>query len=938
MPKTDGWRPEEDALLRQRLADNSFEHANGPHKGEPDWEKIATTHPVLRTGEACKQRARTKTFKGHGLSSSADEEPDKKPKKARNSSTGESPQSSSSALQDSEDLLGDRIVTHLQDLQKLLRFFMNDCLATLKAHLGHSLYLAANHSGHLDAELTAICQALEKQSLQDLRIPRHCGLSSSDPQLLATAPHSTPNMARAGAQQVLEGKADAVGDQMAEAVALLDIASSEDLLSPSAQDDSITNRGCTGTGLGRGTPGKGTPAVATERPTELTTSFVALYLPDADTIPGVPGRDSSFATQLKAKLVGMARGVIQSLSDTAGRIPVSSLPWAYVENQFWRAWSQHERDVFQDWLQQQAATEYVDWPASLLDACGVDVLYVQAEEGPEVAVCLTADVRLAVVLCNIRYEDIYCISVSDCLGRACSQGRVQLARALIERWPSLLRDLNNRSLLYCQPLHAACSCNQIAIVQLLLDASREQVRNGSVSAFNAIDGSRAALRVSCRLGYFECVRLLLEAGVPAATSGGQLSPLSAAMASKKYSCARLLLHTELEAVTKQLEAVTEQLTGHGSPPSALASASSQRQSRRPMLQPQQLAPLLVSRPSAHDRDNAHAPLEACPGVWNDDAVQHALRKFDGYPPMAYAYLCGAHRIEPRLDFRDQQHWAFLRQKETRVLVRDLDSQRLYAETQRLWGEIHLEVQREVKLQLASAGAPNLSPHQLLIFVCNPWGEQDHSLHLNAVLHQALAAQRFVPALIIGATSRSAVHEDRQNNFRTLEQLTASPCRFRYFLFAGHASPETLHFTTSNGQFESPPCGKLAIRNALHEMSVVMLSACYSLEVGKCLQAAGVPVVVCWQTKVQDAAAYLFAREFFRVLQERLPTPDANVEQCERAFAAAKVSVESRTRRVLNSDGRVGDEPYYVLKDPEEKLPADVSTHTYAAGVPCLLRA
>ena len=95
--------------------------------------------------------------------------------------------------------------------------------------------------------------------------------------------------------------------------------------------------------------------------------------------------------------------------------------------------------------------------------------------------------------------------------------------------------------------------------------------------------------------------------------------------------------------------------------------------------------------------------------------------------------------------------------------------------------------------------------------------------------------------------------------------------------------------------------------------------------------AGVPVVVCWATKVNDEAAYLFARGFFGALYQDGRATDGY----PRAFEAGTEAIRGKRRRVPCVDGDVEELPYFDIADPRQgrKLPSG----SWAAGIPRLLQ-
>ena len=93
-------------------------------------------------------------------------------------------------------------------------------------------------------------------------------------------------------------------------------------------------------------------------------------------------------------------------------------------------------------------------------------------------------------------------------------------------------------------------------------------------------------------------------------------------------------------------------------------------------------------------------------------------------------------------------------------------------------------------------------------------------------------------------------------------------------------------------------------------------------------------IVCWSTSVVDAAAYLFARAFFRDVAEQQSAGGAIVDY-QRAFGEGERVVEGVTRRVLvDGQSEPVERPYYALADPSVRV--TLEDGRWAAGVPRLL--
>ena len=86
----------------------------------------------------------------------------------------------------------------------------------------------------------------------------------------------------------------------------------------------------------------------------------------------------------------------------------------------------------------------------------------------------------------------------------------------------------------------------------------------------------------------------------------------------------------------------------------------------------------------------------------------------------------------------------------------------------------------------------------------------------------------------------------------------------------------------------------------------------------------VPYVVCWQTKVKDGAARVFAVEFFCELRRGGDVP--------RAFDMAKDAVQRETAPGQLASGQAAAVTQYLLCHPSRPLPAP----KVAAGIPVLV--
>jgi len=166
---------------------------------------------------------------------------------------------------------------------------------------------------------------------------------------------------------------------------------------------------------------------------------------------------------------------------------------------------------------------------------------------------------------------------------------------------------------------------------------------------------------------------------------------------------------------------------------------------------------------------------------------------------------------------------------------------------------------------------------------------------------------------------------------------------RYFLFSGHADAslgvlgnrageKTLCFTQPGGGAEAIEAdvvantiGRYSGKGQGGRLELVFLNGCDSYKLGaKVAYTHRVPYVVCWQTKVKDGAARVFAVEFFSELRRGGDVP--------RAFVMAKDAVQRETTPGQLASGQAAAVTQYVLCHPSKPLPAP----KVAAGIPVLV--
>ena len=135
-------------------------------------------------------------------------------------------------------------------------------------------------------------------------------------------------------------------------------------------------------------------------------------------------------------------------------------------------------------------------------------------------------------------------------------------------------------------------------------------------------------------------------------------------------------------------------------------------------------------------------------------------------------------------------------------------------------------------------------------------------------------------------------------------------RPRHFLFTGHSDLKlgdslTLGFTKPGGWLEAVDIELIAEMLGAHSVTnggsleLAFINGCHSHQLGEAVRRAGVPAVVCWQGRVCDGAARLFACAFFQAVAGQMGY--------KRAFAEARRAVllatsRSRLRRAIAVGG------------------------------------
>ena len=226
----------------------------------------------------------------------------------------------------------------------------------------------------------------------------------------------------------------------------------------------------------------------------------------------------------------------------------------------------------------------------------------------------------------------------------------------------------------------------------------------------------------------------------------------------------------------------------------------------------------------------------------------------------------------------------------------------------------------------------VEPRSLLIVACSP---------TISPLQNALSEANEVATLCSGVVE--VKHGGPANALRTLLERPT-----RRWLFAGHADasspggdtslPKTLGFTLPDGGLEVVPPEDLAaiLRLATPShggcLELVVLNGCCSEPLGRAAHNAGVPTVVCWETRVWDPAARIFTRAFFTALENGRSAADA--------FDDAKTAVRFETcpGHIPGPDGPIpAMVPKYELRGRGTPTAmTSVYPTPWPAGIPVLI--
>ena len=167
-----------------------------------------------------------------------------------------------------------------------------------------------------------------------------------------------------------------------------------------------------------------------------------------------------------------------------------------------------------------------------------------------------------------------------------------------------------------------------------------------------------------------------------------------------------------------------------------------------------------------------------------------------------------------------------------------------------------------------------------------------------------------------------------------QRLLSKPTR--RFLFIGHGDAaldgeRTLGFTSKTGSLKTVSPETLASLLGAHStksggrLDFVFLNGCETLELGRAVGHAGVPTVVCLETKVKDDAAQIFSTAFFLSVAKCRTYPEA--------FEDAKQAVLLTTRPGKLANGIPAEVPKYVLTDPKAAQPPLMASMMQGVGGP-----
>ena len=582
------------------------------------------------------------------------------------------------------------------------------------------------------------------------------------------------------------------------------------------------------------------------------------------------------------------------------------------------AWTEEENSQFDLCIQQPAWTFTPPPPGTELLARSC-----WSEAGVR---CMQLDMRLALVLVLERRAFLLYDGFREaCLNGSATALIAQLIAGL--RLPRFFFDRRSGSVDCCSAMGSKAAIEQPALLKVLIDEAK---RNGATLAFvDWLWPERASTAAMLGLTHalfskkFESAQLFVDEGLPfalVAPSSAQAEAQDAVRQATTWLLSLCRRDAALEAAEPE-------------PQQRQLARTAAREAKRAAIEAREAEEVAIGG------STAAPPTEEA--LFTKEARLEALTLFNGYPPMAFAFLWGKHRLDLRFPeqlpewaehFSEQEAYKFISDMRTEVILRDFESRRLLARLK----------QEEQELQsIATVARP--SGARLLIFVCNPYSEE-RDMHLPHAVDDALAANQQVAAKIIGgnaarpkAGAREAAQEDRDCTFKKLKSeltLTSEP-RPWGFLFAGHSDSGTLRFTQADGKLEEPTSLE-ELASALctsPPLELLFLNACNSATIVPRLQAVtGVKHIVAWSTAVNDAAAYLFARGFFRACAEQQRSiGQSGTLDYTHAFAAAKTAVTEQTRPVRLEGGGEQQLPYFGFGDPE--IRTKLEGGSWAAGIP-----
>ena len=526
--------------------------------------------------------------------------------------------------------------------------------------------------------------------------------------------------------------------------------------------------------------------------------------------------------------------------------------------------------------------------------------------------CFRIKLAQALVLSRIRspLHDMTCCSAFSAMKFAIKCGRVDAVKELLTSAPYVLDDEINATPLSAMRRTGTYDCR---FLELAVTAAGlpEEVRHEMVVTLIAAYKERAR-----RQDFKDPLFAILSGWKPSA----EFLALQAAIEQGDTNCARALheagVPMDASRHTDPMERVVVESLVAGKYATATA----------------------VMKSGAHF-DNVITPANK----------EEAMQLFGDNHALAYGYLVGKLGLEGRpppggwasLDPGGVKAKALYDALQTEAQLRNYKSRLLHADMQLLRADLQREEEALRIRELKAGGSA------LLVFACNPDHNTNKTYHLHYVLDEAVAASRSVAANIFGGTKDRGIITDRECTFSALRKELEHRQKMKQapwgFLFAGHADSghadgtKTLGFTTNGelaplGSSEKDELVQLLGRHAKGKdgaLELVFLSGCETLELGKAIKQQNKALrVVCWETRVPDAAGYVFSRGFFESLGSQDKQKGYDYEA---AFKAASVALENKhTRRPMNGMVEV---PYFVIGDPA--VTPD-PPFTWVAGVPRLL--